>query len=325
MRPIIYTLTTLLLALLAAGCETLAPIPTPTRVVIVVTAEPTLTPLPTATPTATRLPTLTPTPLATPTATIIPCVAEGGQLLEFDDFRSESTGERLTYSVYAPPCYIETQKRYPVVLLMPGLAGEGDWIDLGIVELLNDGIRRGELPPMLVVMPPLGSIGTDNTFPPADSYETVIMDELLPAIQRDFCTIDDRQQRAIGGISRGGFWAYSIAMRHPDVFGIVGGHSAFFDPDNAPEENNPLDLALDTSLLTDADLRMYIDNAAIDFVGSNLELFSSRLSARGIPHTYIINPVGDHNDEYWGSHLNEYLAFYGRDWARDAADLPGCA
>jgi S-formylglutathione hydrolase FrmB len=69
---------------------------------------------------------------------------------------------------------------------------------------------------------------------------------------------------------------------------------------------------------------MYIDNAAIDFVGANLELFSSRLSARGIPHTYIINPVGDHNDEYWSSHVNEYLAFYGRDWARDAADLPGC-
>ncbi|MCA9902419.1 MAG: hypothetical protein KC547_01070, partial [Anaerolineae bacterium] len=133
-----------------------------------------------------------------------------------------------------------------------------------------------------------------------------------------------RNFRAIGGISRGGFWAFSIALRHPDLFGIVGGHSAFFDPDNAPSANNPLDLALDTAFLTEANLRMYLDNAAADYVGPNLELFSSRLSARGIPHTYIINPVGDHNDDYWRAHLSEYLTFYGRDWPRDAGSLPSC-
>jgi S-formylglutathione hydrolase FrmB len=60
-------------------------------------------------------------------------------------------------------------------------------------------------------------------------------------------------------------------------------------------------------------------------VGPNLELFSSRLSARGIPHTYIINPVGDHDNIYWQSHLGEYLAFYGRDWQRETDALPNCA
>ena len=70
------------------------------------------------------------------------------------------------------------------------------------------------------------------------------LEELIPAVERDFCTRNDRDHRAIGGISRGGFWAYSLALRHPDIFGIVGGHSAAFDTGNAPPDSNPLELAL---------------------------------------------------------------------------------
>jgi enterochelin esterase-like enzyme len=314
-------------ALLLAACDqvSLAPFPTPTQVVIVVTAEASATPTATLPPTRTPTPIPSPTPLATPTATLIPCVAEGGQVFEFDDFRSESARETIAYRVFIPPCYVETQRRYPVVFLLPGL-GETDsqWEELGAAQLLDEGIAQGSLPPMILVMPALGDIGVENDFPPDPSYEGMILDELLPAIERDFCTVQDRSFRAIGGISRGGFWAYSIALRNPDLFSIVGGHSAFFDPDNAPPESNPLDLALNSDTLPDADLRMYLDNAAIDFVGTNQQLFSSRLSARGIPHQYIINPTGDHNEDYWRSHVAEYLAFYGRDFPRDSAALPSC-
>ncbi len=331
MRTILHQhlLTALLsVSLLLAACDqvSLAPYPTPTQVVFVVTAEPSATPTATTPPTATPSPRPSPTPEATATATLIPCVAEGGQVLEFDDFRSESARETLRYRVYIPPCYVETQLRYPVVLLLPGLGEtEAQWETLGAARLLDDGIAQGSLPPMILVMPELGDIGVENDFSPDPSYEGVILNELLPVIERDFCTVPDRAFRAIGGISRGGFWAYSIALRHPDVFSIVGGHSAFFDPDNAPSEFNPLDLALNDDGLTNAELRMYLDNAAIDFVGTNQQLFSSRLSSRGIPHQYIINPTGDHNDEYWSSHVAEYLAFYGRDFPRDAATLPSCA
>jgi enterochelin esterase-like enzyme len=317
-----------LLAALLTACESvsLAPFPTPTQVIIVVTAEPSATPTATLPPTATPTSQPSPTPLATPTPTLVPCVAEGGQVFAFNDFRSALARETIRYRVYIPPCYVESQKRYPLVILLPGL-GETDtqWEDLGAAELLNAGIRQGSLPPMIVVMPELGDIGVANTFAPSPSYEAVIVDELLPMIERDFCTIQDRGFRAIGGISRGGFWAYSIALRHADTFSIVGGHSAFFDARNAPPDFNPLDLALNSDALTSAGLRMYLDNAAIDFVGANQQLFSSRLSARGIPHQYIINPTGDHNNDYWRSHTAEYLAFYGRDFPRDASALPGCA
>ena len=91
-----------------------------------------------------------------------------------------------------------------------------------------------------------------------------------------------------------------------------------------PPAFNPLELATNSSFLPNANLRMYLDNGASDPAGTEEEVFSSRLTARGIAHTYVINPVGDHDNEYWAAHISEYLAFYGHDWPRNASQLPSC-
>ncbi len=307
------------------ACDPFAPFPTPTPQVIIVTAEPSLTPEPTATPaaTATRTPTLAPS--LTPTATGIPCDEDSGQLIAFDEFRSATANENLRYRVYIPPCYIQSQRRYPVVFLLHGASyTETQWDEIGVDESLDQGLRLGVLGPMIVVMPFFGVVGTRNTFPPDRSYETVILDELIPAVERDFCTWNDREYRGIGGISRGGFWAFSIAMRHPDVFGMVGGHSAAFSEEGAPPANNPLELALNATFLSQANLRMYLDVGTQDPASANLQLFSSRLSARGIDHTFIINPSGDHTEDYWRAHVAEYLTFYAETFPRSTAELPSC-
>jgi enterochelin esterase-like enzyme len=323
-KPTILSLI-LILIFCTMGCDPLAQAPTPE--VLIITAVPSETPVPTATPEITRTPVPTFTPVVTSVPTAIPCEEEGGQVINVDPFRSEVAEENLRYNVYVPPCYAGTQKRYPYVILLHG-AGETErqWDTLAITSALDQGLRLGALPPMILVMPYTGSIGNDNTFPPDPSYETVVLNELMPAVERDFCTWSEREHRAIGGISRGGFWAYSIALRHPDLFGIVGGHSAFFSDDlnEVPPAFNPLELALNSALLPDADLRIYLDNGANDIAGVSQELFSSRLSSRAIPHTYVVNPVGEHDDAYWSAHISEYLAFYGRDWPRETAALPSC-
>ena len=311
------------LAFAVAACEPLAPPPTP--VVIVVTPPPSRTPTATFTPPATRTPVPTATSAATDTPTPPSCLADGGTMLVFDEFRSAVAGENLRYRVYLPPCYLEAQKRFPLAILLHGQAStESQWDSIGVEEALDQGVRLGALAPMILVMPYTGFIANRDPFPPTPSYEAVILDELLPTIERDFCTIQRREYRAIAGISRGGFWAFSIGLRHPDVFGVVGGHSAVFAAGNAPAASNPLDLALNASFLSDANLRMYMDNAASDPAGQGIAVFSSRLSARGIPHTYVIHPVGDHSNEYWSAHVSEYLSFYAREWPRALADLPSC-
>ncbi|MCA0456324.1 MAG: hypothetical protein LCI00_20270 [Chloroflexi bacterium] len=314
------------LTLLLAACDPLASQPTPA--VIIITAVPSATPPPTATQQATQTPIPTLTPVALPSPTAPPCDEPAGQVLRIDQFASAVSGENLRYRVYVPPCYQKSAKRYPVVILLHGSGQkEDEWENLGVVTDADQGFNANVLPPMIIVMPYFGTIGNNPFFPPDPSYETVVLDELVPAIDRDFCTWSNRDHRAIGGISRGGFWAYSIGMRHPDVFGILGGHSAYMSQDlnEIPPDFNPLEIAANSETLADSKLRMYIDNGAQDPSGFDLELFSTRMSERGIPHTYVINPVGNHDEDYWSAHVSEYLAFYGRAWPRAASALPDCA
>jgi enterochelin esterase-like enzyme len=319
-------------AVFAVGCEPLAPLQyDPSPVAIVITNEPTATVLPTLTPTPTitRTPLPSPTPDYTPTPTPFPCDETAGQILDFNDNRSENgNGENLRYRVYVPPCYFSLGKRFPVIYLLHGLSyREQQWEELGLLQAMDDGILDGTLAPAIIVMPYLGNLGQFNQFPPDDSYEGFLLDELMPQIERNFCTLDNATSRAIGGISRGGFWAYTIAFRHSDLFGIVAGHSAYF-PNNTreiPPPVNPLELAQNDPNLPDLPLRMYLDNGANDSSGPSQQLFSSRLSARGIAHTYVVHPTGEHNNDYWSRHVAEYLDFYGREWERDYNALPSCS
>src|SRR5689334_2879158 len=324
-KPLISTVI-LLLTFFLVGCDPLTS--QPTRAVLIITAIPSTTPAPTNTPAATATPIPSLTPVVLPTATSPACDEPKGEVLHIDQFRSAIADENLRYRVYVPPCYQKTQKRYPYVIMFHGAGQKEDiWEKLGLISSEDQGFQLGILPPMIIVMPYVGTIGNNSFFPPDPSYETVVLEELMPAIERDFCTWSNRDHRALGGVSRGGFWALSIGMRHPDLFGILGGHSAYMTQDlnEIPAAFNPLELASNSSLLPDAKLRIYIDNGAQDPSGADLELFSSRLKDRSIAHTYVINPVGNHDEAYWSAHVSEYLAFYGRAWPRNAGELPSCA
>lgn len=315
--------------LILLGCDPMSPQATPVAIVVTSDATPTPTLTPSLTPTFTLTPSITPTPNHTPTPTPFPCEVDGGEIIDVTQFRSEvANGENLRYRVYIPPCYAQTQRRYPYLIFLHGLSyREQQFEDLGAIEALEQGLALRALPPMIIVMPYMGTLGTRNIFPPDPSFESYILDELMPAIESEFCTYNNRDFRAIGGISRGGFWAYSIGFRHPDIFGIIGGHSAFFPQSLAevPPAFNPLDIAENSALIPNANLRLYLDNGASDSAGASQRGLSDILRARSIPHTYIINPVGEHNEEYWSSQVSNYLEFYGQTWARGAEQLPSCA
>ena len=65
--------------------------------------------------------------------------------------------------------------------------------------------------------------------------EDLIVDDLVSHLQQRYRLSDRREDRAIMGVSAGGFGALKIALRHPDVFGAVATHSAAIlpaDPDD---------------------------------------------------------------------------------------------
>lgn len=220
----------------------------------------------------------------------------------------------MRYSVYLPPCYAQTRQEYPVIYLMHGSnSDDTHWLSLGLTATLDAAIVRGQLPPMIVVLPYGDWIANENRFDAA-AWANVFLTELMPAAESRYRIAAEKATRAIGGISRGGFWAFNIALRHPDLFNAVGGHSAFFDDDHAPPDHNPLDLALNASGLDS--LRIALDRGRDDYAAFYLDVMDQHLSERNLPnYTYTVYPQGEHNDAYWGSHLLQYLTFYSADWA----------
>ena len=268
-------------------------------------------------------PTLTPPATATPTATPFVCAESAGQVIE-SSFASAVIGDDVSFRMYLPPCFYETFQRYPYVILLHGSGyTETMWEDLGAPLTMDQGISKGTLPPMVLIMPDGGLAAELNDAPDNISYEAVILEELIPLVESEFCLWGNRQGRAIGGISRGGFWAFSIGLRHPELFSAVGGHSPHFEEDNAPPEINPLNLAGRVNL-DKFPLRIYMDNGANDVVGQNVIRMSDTLRENGITHNYVINPTGNHDMDYWQAHAAEYLSFYGQTWPSDVRALPSC-
>lgn len=321
----------LLLLLLIAACEPLAPNGNQQGAVIVVTNTPTapgpitLTPpLTTALPTRV-LPTSTPTVFQPPTPTVEPCDEPTGRVISNVMF-SQLIGGEVDYRVYVPPCFFQTLRRYPYVILLHGSGyNYTQWTtDLGVQEIMDARIfdTDNPLPPMVLVMPEGGDLQEINFFESGSSFENLILDELMPEIERQFCVWASPEGRAIGGISRGGFWALSIAFRNPDSFSAVGAHSPGIFEDNAPSTHNPLDLAFSVS--ADIPLRIFIDNPRSDLAADNIIALSNTLRSNNVQHTYEISPSGTHDNEYWAAHLDDYLNFYGDNWPTDPASYPSC-
>ena len=56
----------------------------------------------------------------------------------------------------------------------------------------------------------------------AKEFETVLVDELVPYIDANFQTKSDKWNRAMAGLSMGGFETKLITLRRPEVFGYYG-------------------------------------------------------------------------------------------------------
>ncbi|MCA9969347.1 MAG: hypothetical protein KC425_03980, partial [Anaerolineales bacterium] len=191
--------------------------------------------------------------------------------------------------------------------------------DLGIDETAASTIRAGSLPPLLIVMPAGGWLA-DNTSGGPGSYERFVLDELIPHVEATTCAWAAPAGRAIGGLSRGGYWALEIAFRFPDHFASVGGHSAALFDQYAGPAINPQTTGLTQPL---GDLRIYLDIGDADYLRAPLVQLHEDMARLGVPHTWQPNP-GGHDDAYWRSQLDAYLAWYTAVWPTDRAAYPPC-
>lgn len=279
---------------------------------------------PTITPTASQTP-LPPTATVTakPTATLppspTPCAASGR--IETGSFPSLTAGA-MAYRIYFPPCYGLDGRLYPTLYLLPGSSHtDAIWDSLGVDETAETGILDKSWPPFLIVMPDGGWIES-NSSGGSGSYESVIVNDLIPFVEQTTCAWPDAAGRAIGGMSRGGYWALEIAFRFPEMFGSVGGHSAALLDQFAWPAVNPQFTGLSQDL---DNLRIYLDIGADDYVINNIRQLhlDMETAVPPIPHTWLLNE-GGHENSYWQNHIPDYLTWYTAPWPAKRSFYPVC-
>jgi len=145
-------------------------------------------------------------------------------------YHSKTTNTLRNVIVYTPPGYhSDINLRFPVLYLQHG-AGESElaWIYQGKVNFILDNmISNGLAVPMIVVMDNgyAAKPGADNPTRPSpedNDFEGLLLNDLIPIIDRNFRTLNRRRFRAIAGSAMGGRQALQIGFIYPDVFGSVG-------------------------------------------------------------------------------------------------------
>jgi enterochelin esterase-like enzyme len=305
------------LVMITAAATAVAPIPTATPITLPPTPPITPSATPANTPTATSTATPTATATASPTPTPTPCAQPGR--IETGIIASP-LDEDFSYRIYLPPCYGADGRSYPTLYLLPGNTyTDALWQIIGIDKAAETGILAGQYPPLLIVMPFSGPVANFTSGGPG-SYETLILDDVIPYIEATYCAIPDPAYRALGGVSRGGYWALEIAFRHPEQFVSVGGHSAALLDEYAGPTVNPQVTALTNDL---GDLRIYLDIGRNDWVRANTLQLHEDMAAAGIPHDWFLND-GVHEEAYWTAHLDDYLTWYTAPWNAPRDQLPLC-
>lgn len=135
--------------------------------------------------------------------------------------------------VYLPPGYANGT-RYPTTYVLTGFTGRGSMLlndaawDENIAERMDRLIAEGKVRPMILVMPDcftrIGGSQYINS-PAVGRYEDHIVQELVPFVDARYRTMADRDHRAVVGKSSGGYGSVILAMRHPEVFGLMACHS----------------------------------------------------------------------------------------------------
>lgn len=265
-----------------------------------------------------------------------PCIVEGLSM------NSKVLSQDVKYSIILPEDYYKSDKKYPVVYLLHGLGdNESSWLEYGQVsQTVDAAVKRGEIIPMIYVMPQGYSNYYVNDYASKFLYEDMFIKELVPFIDKQYRTVADNKHRATLGYSMGGFGALVLPLRNPDVFtvsvplsisvrtdaqymteeasgwdeqwgrlfGAVGttGETRITD---YYKQHSPFHIFAKQDLSKLKDLKLYIDNGDDEetLCRSNEELHML-LRDKNFPHEFRVRN-GGHEFQYWRDALPNGLHF----------------
>jgi enterochelin esterase family protein len=262
-----------------------------------------------------------------------------GQIVSFWYF-AESTGEIRQANVYIPPDYMQNNdKRYPVLYLQHGMGEDRRaWANQGRTNFILDNlIAEGKAKPMIVVMEDGGiaagmgrarrpsGAGAQGAGPgqgqaPAgakpqqgqgpggmpsfwDGFGSVMIKDLIPAIDANFRTLTNRENRAMAGLSLGGTQTYQITQANLDKFAYIGIFSAPFGFPGVETGYNGL-LSKPDEFAKQVKV-FYISMGSKEGATTGRSIHE-QLEKAGIKHVYFEAPGTAHEFQTWRKSLHGF-------------------
>jgi len=154
--------------------------------------------------------------------------------LESLEWESEAReGQKRTAEVYLPAGYDpDVDLRYPVIYVHNGKEALED----GRMKNALDHLSGTSVAPLIAVFVIPDEEDPRKDLNDMESYSEMVVNELVPAVDARFPTIDDPMARGVVGAGRGANIALYLAFKHPELFRRVGGQSATMGAEEFEEE-----------------------------------------------------------------------------------------
>jgi enterochelin esterase family protein len=225
------------------------------------------------------------------------------------DYLSKALGTQRSAWVYTPPGYeADSTTKYPLLVLQHGSGDRHEaWVVHGKAHWIFDNLTAaGKAKPMVVLMldgHPMGQIPREMAEKRAESlqaFKNELLQDGLPLVESHYRVSAEREQRAIAGLSMGGWQSLSTGMTNLDRFAWIGSFSGAVD-------ENEIKPALDDTAGTNAKLKLlWIACGEKDFLLERNNLLITTLKARGVSHEWRLTP-GDHSWPVWRDYLAEFV------------------
>ncbi len=250
-------------------------------------------------------------------------------------YRSAEYKQDRRITIYTPPGYETSKERFPVLYLLHGSGGDEEaWITLGeTARIMDNLIAEKKIVPMIVVMP---NGNPSKQAAPGETPENLnyrpVMSHLLPHflegsyeqsfgeivtfVDTRFRTKAQKSQRAVAGLSMGGFHSFLISANHPDLFDYVGLFSAATGTE-LMSNKFPAYQNIDEKLTVQKNkgFKLYwIAIGKTDFLYESLKAFRNKLDSLHFPYTYVESSRG-HIWSNWRKYMLQFTPLLFNDTA----------
>jgi S-formylglutathione hydrolase FrmB len=251
------------------------------------------------------------------------------------------------YCIYLPGSYDDgasgrPAKNYPVLYFLHGLGdNEQTLFNSGGWTLLDDLRQQHKIGEFLIVAPEGGRTFYINSADGSVRYSDFFLQEFIPLIEAKYRINKGRSNRAISGISMGGYGALRFAFSHPELFSAVSAQSGALitespqELDTAARSGAPLGKLLATVFGAPIDVAHWKENSPFVLANKNhaalrrLAIYFNcgqddnygfekgaaalhdQLQKEGVKHEYHPYP-GDHSLGYFLAHFTEVIEFHSR-------------